>query len=48
MYNPVTKDYLNSIQDAPSGFWVPFTTIVPAVGDWPEKDGHGLCPDERL
>jgi hypothetical protein len=38
MYNPVTKTYLNSIQDAPSGFWVPFTTIVPAVGAWPEKE----------
>lgn len=37
MYNTSTKDYLNSTQDAPAGFWVPFTTTVPAVGDWPEK-----------
>jgi Carboxypeptidase regulatory-like domain len=37
MYNPATKQYLSSIQDAPSGFWVPFTTIVPANGAWPEK-----------
>jgi len=37
MYNTVTKDYLNSLQDAPAGFWVPFTTTVPANGAWPEK-----------
>lgn len=37
MYNTETKEYLNSIQDAPEGFWVPFTTTVPGVGDWPEK-----------
>jgi hypothetical protein len=37
MYNTGTKQYLNSLQDAPAGFWVPFTTTVPAVGDWPEK-----------
>jgi hypothetical protein len=37
LYNTETKEYLNSIQDAPAGFWVPFTTTVPAVGDWPES-----------
>ena len=37
MYNTETKQYLSSLQDAPAGFWVPFTTTVPAVGDWPEK-----------
>lgn len=36
-YNTVTKEYLSSLEDAPTGFWVPFTTIVPAVGDWPQK-----------
>ena len=37
MYNTATKTYLNSLQDAPAGFWVPFTTTVPAVGDWDES-----------
>jgi hypothetical protein len=37
MYDTNTKKYLSSLQDAPAGFWVPFTTTVPAVGDWPEK-----------
>jgi hypothetical protein len=37
MYNPTTAVYLNSIQDAPAGFWVPFTTTVPGVGDWATK-----------
>ena len=37
MYNTASKQYLSSLQDAPAGFWVPFTTTVPAVGDWPEK-----------
>lgn len=36
-YNPLTKTYYGSLQDAPAGFWVPFTTTVPANGDWPEK-----------
>ena len=34
MYNKNTKTYLNSLQDAPAGFWVPFTTTVPGVGNW--------------
>jgi len=38
MYNTVSKEYLGSLEDAPAGFWVPFTTTVPAVGDWPEKE----------
>ena len=37
MYNTASKEYLSSLQDAPPGFWVPFTTTVPAVGDWPES-----------
>jgi hypothetical protein len=37
MYDTATRTYLNSIQDAPAGFWVPFTTTVPAVGDWKES-----------
>ena len=37
MYNTATQTYLNSIQDAPAGFWVPFTTTVPAVGAWEES-----------
>jgi len=37
MYNTETKEYLCSLQDAPAGFWVPFTTTVPAVGDWAES-----------
>ncbi len=37
MYNTASKQYLSSLQDAPAGFWVPFTTTVPAVGDWPES-----------
>ena len=37
MYNTATKEYLSSLEDAPAGFWVPFTTTVPAVGEWPEK-----------
>jgi len=37
MYNVATETYLSSLQDAPAGFWVPFTTTVPAVGDWPES-----------
>ncbi|MEN6559468.1 MAG: TonB-dependent receptor [Acidobacteriota bacterium] len=37
MYDISTKRYLSSLQDAPAGFWVPFTTTVPAVGAWPES-----------
>jgi len=37
MYDVATKTYLSSLQDAPAGFWVPFTTTVPAVGDWKES-----------
>ena len=37
MYNVKTGDYLSSLQDAPAGFWVPYTTTVPGVGDWPTK-----------
>ncbi|HOW84796.1 MAG TPA: TonB-dependent receptor [Candidatus Aminicenantes bacterium] len=36
MYDTATRTYLSSLQDAPAGFWVPFTTTVPAVGDWDE------------
>jgi Carboxypeptidase regulatory-like domain len=38
IYDVTTKTYLSSLQDAPAGFWVPFTTIVPAVGNWPQKE----------
>ncbi len=37
MYNTATKEYLNSLEDAPTGFWVPFTTTVPATGDWDQQ-----------
>ncbi len=37
-WNRATETYLSSLQDAPAGFWVPFTTIVPANGAWPEKE----------
>jgi hypothetical protein len=35
-FNTAARQYLNSVADAP-GFWVPFTTTVPGVGDWPTK-----------
>jgi hypothetical protein len=35
-YDRVTGAYIDSLEDAPAGFWVPFHTIIPAVGDWPE------------
>ena len=37
MYDTATKTYLSSLQDAPAGFWVPFTTTVPGVGAWDES-----------
>jgi hypothetical protein len=37
-WNRVTKTYVNWLETAPAGFWVPFTTIVPANGAWPEKE----------
>jgi len=34
-YNRVSGEYLDLPYDqAPDGFWVPFTTTVPGVGDW--------------
>ena len=37
-YDRTNKQYWFSLQDAPVGYWVPFTTVVPAVGMWPEKE----------
>jgi len=38
LYDRTNDQYWFSLQDAPAGYWVPFTTVVPAVGDWPEKE----------
>jgi len=37
-YDRTNKQYWFSLEDAPAGYWVPFTTVVPAVGEWPEKE----------
>ncbi|MHB8094378.1 MAG: TonB-dependent receptor [Candidatus Aminicenantales bacterium] len=37
-YDRSTEKYWFSLQDAPAGTWVPFTTTVPGVGEWPTKE----------
>lgn len=37
LYDRTTGRYWNKYEDAPSGWWVPFTTYIPAYGIYPEQ-----------